>query len=97
LVLDLLSHTPGITCHAPEGAFYIFASCRDLIGHKTPSGKVIRSDTEFVMYLLDSFRVAVLQGDVYGMSPFFRLSFASSLDVLKEGCRRIQDACGSLE
>lgn len=96
LVLDLLSHAPGIRCHVPEGAFYIFASCRDLIGHATPSGKVIRSDADFVMYLLDSFRVAVLQGDVYGMSPFFRLSFASSLDVLKEGCRRIQDACKSL-
>jgi aspartate aminotransferase len=96
LVLDQLKLAPGITCHVPAGAFYIFATCRDLIGRKTPSGKVISSDTDFVMYLLDSFQVAVLQGDAYGMSPFFRLSFATSKDVLKEGCRRIQNACTSL-
>ena len=96
LVLDQLKLAPGITCHVPEGAFYIFATCRDLIGRKTSSGKVISSDTDFVMYLLDSFQVAVLQGDAYGMSPFFRLSFATSKDVLKEGCRRIQNACTSL-
>ncbi len=95
-VVDQLNRIPGIACHVPDGAFYIFASCRDLIGRQTPTGKVIQSDSDFVMYLLDSFHVAVLQGDAYGMSPFFRLSFATSLDTLKEGCSRIHDACESL-
>jgi aspartate aminotransferase len=97
LVVNQLNRAPGIRCHVPEGAFYVFASCRGLIGRKTPAGKAILSDTDFVMYLLDSFQVAVLQGDAYGLSPFFRLSFATSLEDLKIGCRRIQDACESLK
>jgi aspartate aminotransferase len=96
VVVELLNATPGIRCHVPEGAFYVYPSCTGIIGRTTPSGSVIRTDADFVMYLLEAERVAVLQGDAYGMSPFFRISFAASLDTLQEGCRRIRQACAAL-
>jgi aspartate aminotransferase len=96
-VVAALNAVPGIRCHVPEGAFYVYPSCAEVIGRKTPSGGIIASDTDFVMYLLETQRVAVLQGDAYGMSPFFRISFATSLETLREGCRRIREACALLQ
>jgi aspartate aminotransferase len=91
-----LNAAAGITCHYPEGAFYAFPSCAGVLGKKTPAGKILRSDEDFTNYLLDAYDLAVLQGGAYGVSPFFRISFATSMETLREGCARIQRACGAL-
>lgn len=91
-----LNAIPGVTCHAPEGAFYVFPSCAGLMGKKTPSGHVIRTDEDFVLYLLDSEKLAGVQGAAYGTTPFFRFSFATSMDVLNEGLTRLKRACEAL-
>jgi aspartate aminotransferase len=96
LVVGLLNEAPGVRCHRPEGAFYLFASCEGAIGKKNGKGAVIGSDMDFTMHLLDSQSIAVIQGDAYGISPFFRISFADSEKRLREGCRRICLACEEL-
>ena len=93
VVVDLLNQVPGLKCHKPEGAFYVFPSCAGLIGKKTPDGSVLRSDGDVALYLLEKAGVAVVLGDAYGMSPFFRVSYATSMDLLKDGCGRIRRAC----
>jgi aspartate aminotransferase len=95
-VVRWLNEVPGVHCHVPEGAFYVFAACGDLIGKKTPSGAVIGNDTDLVMHLLESQGIGVVQGEAYGMSPFFRVSFAASDAQLEDGCRRIRRACEEL-
>ncbi len=95
-VVGWLNEAPGVSCHLPEGAFYVFASCADAIGRKTPGGIVIQNDADFVLHLLESQNIAVIQGDAYGMSPCFRISYAESEVVLAEGCRRIRLACEEL-
>ncbi len=95
-VVAAVNGIPGLRCHAPEGAFYVYSSCADIIGKKTPDGRVIGSDAEFVMYLLESQNLALLQGEAYGLSPFFRISFAASMQTLEEGCRRLRLACEAL-
>lgn len=91
-----LNAIPGVTCHLPEGAFYVFPSCSGLIGKKTPSGKIISTDEDFVLYLLDSEKLAGVHGAAYGTMPFFRFSFATSMDVLNEGLVRLSRACVQL-
>ncbi len=93
VVVDLLNQVPGLKCHKPEGAFYVFPSCAGLIGKKTPDGSVLRSDSDVALYLLEKAGVAVVLGDAYGMSPFFRVSYATSMDLLRDGCGRIKRAC----
>jgi aspartate aminotransferase len=95
-VVAELNSIPGIHCHVPEGAFYLYPSCANLIGKRTPDGKTIDSDSDFVLYLLESQNLAVLQGAAYGVSPFFRISFATSMDKLKAGCKRLRRACEAL-
>ena len=95
-VVKWLNEVPGVRCHKPQGAFYVFASCAGAIGKRTPAGKVIQSDADFAMHLLESRDIAVVQGEAYGMSPFFRISFAASDAHLQEGCRRIRLACEEL-
>lgn len=95
-VVGWLNETKGISCHSPEGAFYVFPSCAGVIGRKTPTGQVVSSDGDFIQYLLDSQNLAVLQGDAYGVSPFFRISFATSIEQLEEGCTRLKRACEAL-
>jgi len=95
-VVNWLNAAPGVQCHRPEGAFYVFASCAGAIGKKTPGGNVIRNDADFAMYLLESKNVVVVHGEAYGMSPCFRVSYAASEAVLEEGCRRIRLACQAL-
>jgi len=95
LVVERLNRTPGLSCDVPEGAFYVFASCAGTIGKRTPSGKTITSDEDFVDYLLDR-GVAVVQGSAFGMSPFFRISYAASTEVLTRALGRIEDACRDL-
>lgn len=97
LVVELLNKAEGISCEAPEGAFYVFASCEGVIGKKTPDGKVIENDTDFATYLLEHYNVVVVQGVEFGLSPYFRVSYALSKDILTEACGRIQKACAELQ
>jgi aspartate aminotransferase len=94
MVLEL-SNIVGITCEKPDGAFYVFPSCAGLIGKKTPDGKTIETDDDFILYLLEA-GVATIAGSSYGLPSHFRLSFATSKAAITEGCRRIRDACRQL-
>ena len=96
LVVSMLNQTAGVSCLTPEGAFYVYPSCAGTIGRKTPDGAVIADDTAFVTYLLDSEGVAVVQGAAFGLSPYFRISYATATEALEEACRRIQRACAAL-
>ncbi|PJX26572.1 aspartate aminotransferase [Advenella sp. S44] len=96
MLVERLNAIPGLSCEPPEGAFYAYPSCTELLGRKTPQGTVIESDTDFAMYLLDTTNVAVLPGSVYGLSPHLRISFATSMDTLERGCLRLSAACEAL-
>ena len=97
VVVQKLNAIPGITCHKPEGAFYVFPSCAALMGKRTSDGRVVNNSNEFVLYLLDTEGLALLQGDAYGVPSYFRISFATSMETIEEGCRRLARACGRLE
>lgn len=96
-VVAALNGIDGIECHAPDGAFYVFASCSALFGKRTRSGAVIGSSDDWIMHLLDSQNLAALQGSAYGVPTHFRLSFAASTEHLREGCDRIARARAELE
>jgi aspartate aminotransferase len=96
LVVSMLNQAKGLKCPTPEGAFYVYPSCAGTIGKKTPDGKVIETDEDFVTYLLEAEGVAVVQGSAFGLAPHFRISYATSTADLEEACRRIQRACGNL-
>ncbi|HIL27945.1 MAG TPA: pyridoxal phosphate-dependent aminotransferase [Micavibrio sp.] len=96
MVVDLLNQAEGIVCHKPEGAFYVYPSCAGCIGKETPDGKVIETDEDFVTYLLEAEGVACVHGEAFGLSPYFRISYATSTEALQEACARIQRACGQL-
>jgi aspartate aminotransferase len=96
LIVSMLNQSAGLTCHRPEGAFYVFPSCAGTIGKKTPDGKVIESDEDFVTYLLESEGVAVVQGSAFGLAPFFRISYATATEALQDAGERIQRACAAL-
>jgi aspartate aminotransferase len=96
LVVKLLCDVPGLTVRNPEGAFYLFINCAKTLGTTTPKGQVIRDDRDFVLYLLEEAGVATIHGGAYGASPFFRISFATSNDVLEQACERISRACAAL-
>ncbi|MFJ6328451.1 MULTISPECIES: pyridoxal phosphate-dependent aminotransferase [unclassified Rhizobium] len=93
LVVSMLNQAKGIACPVPEGAFYVYPSCKGLIGKTAPSGKVIENDEDFVTELLESEGVAVVHGSAFGLGPNFRISYATSEDLLVEACRRIQRFC----
>jgi len=96
LVVAMLNECPGLACQTPEGAFYVYPSCAGAIGKTTPDGKAIETDTDFVGYLLDAEGVAAVQGEAFGLSPYFRISYATSTEALEEACRRIKRACEAL-
>ncbi|HEY0106452.1 MAG TPA: pyridoxal phosphate-dependent aminotransferase [Rhizomicrobium sp.] len=96
LVVSMLNQCAGIECPKPEGAFYVYPSVRKLIGKTTPEGKTIASDGDFADALLETEGVAVVHGAAFGLSPFFRISYATSNKALEEACRRIQRFCGNL-
>jgi aspartate aminotransferase len=96
LVVEMLNRAPGLFCPRPEGAFYVYPSCAGTLGKRTPEGKAIESDTDFVEYLLEAEGVAVVQGVAFGLSPHFRVSYATSTEALSEACMRIQRACSAL-
>ncbi len=96
LVVSMLNQATGLHCPKPEGAFYVYPSCAGTIGKRTPEGKVIADDTDFIGYLLDTEGVAVVQGAAFGLSPHFRISYATSTELLEKACQRIQRACAAL-
>lgn len=96
LVVDALNTCPGLSCSRPEGAFYVYPSCAGAIGKTTPEGKKIESDEDFVTYLLEGEGIAVVQGAAFGLSPYFRISYATSTEALEEACKRIKRACEAL-
>ncbi|MFN7902221.1 MAG: pyridoxal phosphate-dependent aminotransferase [Holosporales bacterium] len=97
LVFERINAIDGLSCPKPEGAFYVYVSCAAFIGTKTPKGKIIENDNDFVAYLLEEALVAVVQGSAFGLSPFFRISYATSADILENACARIKKACGALQ
>lgn len=92
LVVDALNAVPGLSARRPEGAFYVYASCAGVLGRRTPGGELIDSDTAFARYLMDEGGVAVVPGSAFGLAPYFRVSYATSHEVLEEACRRIAEA-----
>lgn len=96
LVVGLLNKADGISCQAPEGAFYVYASCEGVIGKMTPEGKKIETDTDFANYLLEKHHLVVVQGVEFGLSPYFRISYALDQETLTRACERIQQACREL-
>ncbi len=96
LVVEMLNQTEGLSCPTPDGAFYVYPSCAALMGKKTPGGKVIETDDDFIAYLLETEGVAAVQGSAFGLSPHFRVSYATSTEALTEACKRIQRACAAL-
>lgn len=95
-VHDALNAIAGISSHRPEGAFYAFPSCEQLLGKRTAAGKAIETSSDFVLHLLETQNLAVLPGSAYGVEGYFRLSFATSTTELKEGCSRIARACAEM-
>jgi aspartate aminotransferase len=96
LVVSMLNQARGIKCPTPEGAFYVYPSIADLIGKKTQSGKVIDTDETFALELLEAECVALVHGGAFGLSPCFRISYATSTKCLEDACARIQRFCAGL-
>jgi aspartate aminotransferase len=96
LVVSMLNQCAGLECPKPEGAFYVYPSIARLIGKTAPSGKTIANDEDFVTELLETEGVAAVHGAAFGLSPFFRVSYATSNAALEEACKRIQRFCGNL-
>lgn len=96
MVVAMLDDIPGLSCPMPEGAFYVYPSCAGVIGKTTPGGQTIESDDDFISYLLEAEGVAAVQGSAFGLSPYFRVSYATATDLLKEACTRIRRACAAL-
>ena len=97
LVVKMLNEAHGIKCITPEGAFYVYPSCQGILNKITPEGKKISSDEDFMTYLLEDQGVAGVHGSAFGLSPYFRLSYATSDDILEDACNRIQLACSKLK
>lgn len=95
--VTMVNAVPGLSCPAPGGAFYLFVNCSGLIGKRTPQGSHLQSDIDVVLYLLDSEGVAMIPGSAYGVAPYFRMSIATNLKVIEEGCRRIAKAVAALQ
>ena len=96
LVVDMLNEAPGINCHKPEGAFYVFPSVHGCLGKTSAGGKKIETDEDFVLALLDEQGVAAVHGSAFIYPGHFRISYATDTESLKEACRRIQVFCQGL-
>jgi aspartate aminotransferase len=96
MVVDMLNQAPGLRCHRPEGAFYVYPSCAGVIGRRTPGGAVLTNTEDFARYLLEQEGVAVVHGAAFGMDPYMRISYATSNQALTEACGRIIRACEAL-
>lgn len=96
LVWEHINKIPGLSCRKPGGAFYLYVNCAALIGKKTPDGKIIQNDNELATYFLEQAHVAVVSGDAFGLSPYFRISYSTSDDILVEACNRIRKSVEDL-
>ncbi len=96
MVVERLNAAPGLTCQMPEGAFYVFPSCAGTLGKTTPTGMKLNTDEDFATALLEAEGVAVVFGAAFGLSPFFRVSYATSDENLREACTRIHRFCARL-
>jgi aspartate aminotransferase len=96
LVVSMLNQAKGLSCPTPAGAFYVYPSCQGVLGKTTQKGKIIATDEDFATALLEEEGVAVVQGAAFGLSPFFRVSYATGIEALEEACRRIQRFCANL-
>ena len=96
LAAAMLDQANGLSCRAPNGAFYLYVDCGGSVGKRTPDGGLIENDGDFAKYLLDAEEVAVVHGEAFGLSPYFRVSYALATKRLEEACRRIQRACAAL-
>lgn len=96
LVVAMLNDAPGLSCPTPEGAFYVYPDASGVMGKTTPKGKKIETDADLIDYFLEDWNVAVVHGAAFGLSPGFRISYATSNEALKEACTRIQSACAAL-
>jgi len=96
LVVSMLNEAPGITCHKPEGAFYVYPCIAGCIGKRSAAGRQIATDEDFALALLEEAHVAVVQGAAFGMSPYLRISYATDEATLTEACARIIRFCGGL-
>ncbi len=94
--LPLINAIPGLSCRAPDGAFYLYVNCAGLIGKTTPDGKRLNVDGDVVLYLLERAGVALVAGTAYGLSPYFRLSIATAIETLTDGVERIARAVSDL-
>jgi aspartate aminotransferase len=96
LICALLNAVDGLSVTPPQGAFYAYVDCSGLLGRRTPAGGVLKTDADVVLYLLNEAHVATIQGSAYGLSPYFRISFATSDDLLRAGAAQIADAVARL-
>ncbi|QHI98546.1 aminotransferase class I/II-fold pyridoxal phosphate-dependent enzyme [Xylophilus rhododendri] len=96
MVVSMLNAADGISCRTPEGAFYVFASCAEVLGKRSPNGVVLHDDTTFATELLNAQGLAIVQGSAFGMGGHFRLSYAAATEQLTDACQRVQRFCASL-
>ena len=96
-VVSALNNTKGLTCVNPQGAFYVFPNCKKLMNKKTSSGKIIKNDTDFATYLLEETGVAIVQGSAFGLEGYFRISYATSMQILEKAVAKIKSFCESLK
>jgi aspartate aminotransferase len=96
MVVAMLNDAPGLSCPVPEGAFYVYPDASGCIGKTTPDGKLIDGDSALIDYFIEAARVAAVPGHAFGLSPAFRISYATSSEILREACVRIQQACAAL-
>jgi aspartate aminotransferase len=97
LVVSMLNQASGLSCATPEGAFYVYPSCAGAVGRRAPSGRTIGCDRDFADELLEAEGVSVVFGEAFGLSPFFRISYATSETLLEDACSRIQRFCAALD
>ncbi len=97
IVVSMLNQVNGIECDTPQGAFYVYPSVAGLIGKITSEGKKLKTDADIVTYFLEKEGIAAVHGEAFGLSPYFRISYATETKILEEACKRIQRACESLK
>jgi aspartate aminotransferase len=96
-VVHALNNINGLTCVNPQGAFYVFPNCKKIMNKKTSSGKIIKNDTDFATYLLEETGVAIVQGSAFGLEGYFRISYATSMQILEKAVIKIKTFCESLK
>jgi aspartate aminotransferase len=96
-IVHALNNINGLTCVNPQGAFYVFPNCKKIMNKKTSSGKIIKNDTDFATYLLEETGVAIVQGSAFGLEGYFRISYATSMQILEKAVIKIKTFCESLK